>query len=68
MRPASISSVVFRLYPFFNKLYISKGTGLGLSISYKIFTEKHQGKLQCVSSLGEGTEFIITILLYQSHK
>lgn len=38
-----------------------KGTGLGLSISYQIITEKHSGTLQCISSSGQGTEFIIQI-------
>ncbi|WP_341528011.1 ATP-binding protein [Nostoc sp. UHCC 0302] len=51
--------------PFFTTKPAGKGTGLGLSISYKIITEKHQGKLECISSPGNGTEFIITIPLYQ---
>jgi signal transduction histidine kinase len=40
---------------------VGKGTGLGLSISRQIVIEKHGGKLSCVSSLGEGSEFIIEI-------
>jgi signal transduction histidine kinase len=40
---------------------VGKGTGLGLSISQQIVVEKHQGKLLCNSSPGEGTEFIIQI-------
>ena len=47
--------------PFFTTKSIGKGTGLGLSISYKIVVEKHQGKLQCDSTLGEGTKFTITL-------
>ncbi|TAF05771.1 MAG: HAMP domain-containing protein [Nostocales cyanobacterium] len=54
--------------PFFTTKPIGKGTGLGLSISYKIITEQHQGKLQCISSPGKGTEFIITIPLYQNNR
>jgi two-component system, NtrC family, sensor kinase len=40
-----------------------KGTGLGLSMSYQIITEKHGGTLECISSPGKGTEFIIKIPL-----
>ncbi|WP_365670103.1 ATP-binding protein [Okeania sp. SIO3I5] len=40
---------------------IGKGTGLGISISYQIIVEQDQGKLECYSQLGKGTEFIIKI-------
>lgn len=40
---------------------VGKGTGLGLSIGREIVEDKHQGKLKCISALGEGTEFIIEI-------
>lgn len=53
--------------PFFTTKPVGKGTGLGLSISYKIVTEKHGGHLKCVSSLGQGTEFIIEIPILQQH-
>lgn len=36
------------------------GTGLGLAISSKII-DKHHGKIQVKSAIGEGSEFIITI-------
>ncbi|BAU44329.1 HAMP domain-containing histidine kinase [Leptolyngbya sp. O-77] len=36
-----------------------------MSISYQIVTEKHGGKLECVSTPGEGTEFVIQIPLKQ---
>ncbi|AFY31902.1 ATP-binding protein [Calothrix sp. PCC 7507] len=52
--------------PFFTTKPVGKGTGLGLSISYQIVTEKHQGKLECISALGKGTEFAISIPLHQS--
>lgn len=51
--------------PFFTTKPIGKGTGLGLSISYRIITEKHQGRLLCLSEPGHGTEFIIEIPVHQ---
>ncbi|BAY74305.1 integral membrane sensor signal transduction histidine kinase [Nostoc linckia NIES-25] len=47
--------------PFFTTKPVGKGTGMGMSISYQIITEKHGGKLDCFSTLGKGTEFIIQI-------
>jgi len=47
--------------PFFTTKPVGKGTGLGLSISYQIVVEKHQGRLECFSTLGQGTEFRIAI-------
>jgi len=51
--------------PFFTTKEVGKGTGLGLSISYQIVTEKHQGQISCLSTLGQGTEFRIQIPLKQ---
>ncbi|WP_392482622.1 ATP-binding protein [Nostoc sp. C110] len=47
--------------PFFTTKPIGKGTGMGMSISYQIITEKHGGKLECFSTPGKGTDFIIQI-------
>ena len=52
--------------PFFTSKPVGVGTGMGLAISYQIVTEKHHGSLQCVSKLGSGSEFVITIPLKQS--
>lgn len=49
--------------PFFTTKPIGKGTGMGMSISYQIVTQKHGGKLECISTTGKGTEFIIQIPL-----
>jgi signal transduction histidine kinase len=49
--------------PFFTTKPVGKGTGLGLSISYQIITEKHAGKLECHSTIGQGTEFWIWLPL-----
>jgi signal transduction histidine kinase len=46
---------------FFTTKPEGKGTGLGLSISYQIITQTHGGTLECFSSEGEGTEFVIQI-------
>ncbi|WP_138496976.1 ATP-binding protein [Nostoc sp. PA-18-2419] len=49
--------------PFFTTKPIGKGTGMGMSISYQIITQKHGGKLECFSTFGKGTEFIIQLPL-----
>jgi signal transduction histidine kinase len=40
---------------------VGKGTGLGLAIARQIVVEKHNGSLKVNSTLGEGTEFVITL-------
>jgi two-component system NtrC family sensor kinase len=52
--------------PFFTTKALGKGTGMGMSISYQIITEKHRGKLECISTPGMGTEFLIQIPLRQA--
>ena len=60
--PGILESVQSRLFdPFFTTKDVGKGTGLGLSISYKIITEKHRGKIECFSTVGQGTEFAIAL-------
>jgi two-component system, NtrC family, sensor kinase len=51
--------------PFFTTKPVGQGTGLGLAICYKIVVEKHKGSLRCLSTAGEGSEFIIEITLGQ---
>ncbi|SKB16073.1 Response regulator receiver sensor signal transduction histidine kinase [Planktothrix sp. PCC 11201] len=51
--------------PFFTTKPVGKGTGIGLSISKNIVVEKHKGSLQCISTPGKGTEFIIEIPITQ---
>jgi len=45
---------------------VGKGTGLGLAIARQVIVDKHHGHLDCVSSPGNGTEFIIQIPLQQT--
>lgn len=39
----------------------NKGTGLGLAIAKQIICDKHNGQIDCLSSPGEGTKFVITL-------
>jgi signal transduction histidine kinase len=61
--PAPVKQRIFD--PFFTTKPIGKGTGMGMSISYQIITEKHHGKLNCLSTPGSGTEFVIQIPIRQ---
>ncbi|MEG4572044.1 PAS domain S-box protein [Microcoleus sp. N3A4] len=47
--------------PFFTTKPVGKGTGLGLSISHSIIVDRHCGRLSCISTPGEGAEFLIEI-------
>jgi signal transduction histidine kinase len=47
--------------PLFTTKERGKGTGLGLSIARQIIEEKHRGHLTCVSTVGQGTEFVIEL-------
>ena len=51
--------------PFYTTKPIGKGTGLGLAISYQIITEQHGGTIQCYSTLGQSTQFVIKIPIRQ---
>jgi signal transduction histidine kinase len=50
--------------PFFTTKVQGEGTGLGMSIAYGVI-EKHRGKIQVSSKLGEGTEFSIQLPVHQ---
>jgi two-component system, NtrC family, sensor kinase len=57
--PEEIVNRIFDL--FYTTKPVGKGTGLGLYISHKIISERHRGKLKCVSLCDRGTEFIIEL-------
>lgn len=46
--------------PFFTTKPVGQGTGLGLSICYQI-VEKHKGKIEVISQLGQGTKFVLLL-------
>ncbi|MCB9046531.1 MAG: sensor histidine kinase [Chitinophagales bacterium] len=46
--------------PFFTTKEVGEGTGLGMSIVYNTIN-KHNGKIELESVLGEGTEFVISL-------
>ncbi|BAZ51651.1 integral membrane sensor signal transduction histidine kinase [Nostoc sp. NIES-4103] len=60
--PGIPEEVRVRLFDaFFTTKAEGKGTGLGLAICHQIITDIHGGSLQCFSTLGKGTEFVIQI-------
>ncbi|MBE7382102.1 MAG: HAMP domain-containing histidine kinase [Leptolyngbya sp. SIO1E4] len=64
--PGISSDLQSRIFdPFFTTKGLGKGTGMGLSISHQIVTEKHHGQLECCSTPGQGTEFVIRLPLRQ---
>lgn len=64
--PESIQKQIFN--PFFTTKPIGKGTGMGMAISYQIVTEKHGGEIDCFSTLGAGTKFIIRVPVRQQFR
>ncbi len=61
--PTHIQQRIFN--PFFTTKPVGRGTGMGMSISYQIITEKHNGRLVCNSTPGQGAEFVILIPIHQ---
>lgn len=57
--PAHLQPKIFD--PFFTTKSVGQGYGLGLSIAYQTIVQQHQGKLECRSTLGKGTTFILEI-------
>ena len=61
--PETVRGQIFD--PFFTTKPIGQGTGIGLAISYQIITEKHHGRLQCLSKPNRQTKFVIQIPIQQ---
>jgi two-component system, NtrC family, sensor kinase len=59
--PNKILDKIFQ--PFFTTKPTGQGTGLGLSMSYDIITIGHGGELSVETAEGEGTTFIIRLIL-----
>jgi len=57
--PPEVQDRIFE--PSFTTKAVGKGTGLGLAITHQIIVDKHNGKIKCLSTLGKGTKFIITL-------
>ncbi len=57
--PQKIRDKIFD--PFFTTKEVGRGTGQGLTISYDVIVNKHGGTLDCTSTEGEGTTFIIRL-------
>ncbi|WOB42465.1 GAF domain-containing protein [Thermoleptolyngbya oregonensis NK1-22] len=57
--PAHLQPKIFD--PFFTTKSVGQGYGLGLSIAYQTIVQQHQGTLECHSTLGKGTTFILEI-------
>ena len=64
--PNEIMAQIFD--PFFTTKAVGQGTGLGLAIAHQIITERHGGRLTCISqtqSPNSGTTFTIELPINQ---
>lgn len=63
--PPDVLSHIFE--PFFTTKESGRGTGLGLAIVYGI-VKSHRGFIKAISSVGEGSEFIIYLPRFQGKR
>jgi len=57
--PDSIRDKIYD--PFFTTKAVGKGTGQGLAIAHRIIRERHRGTIECDSTVGKGTRFVIRL-------
>ena len=66
--PPEIQQRIFE--PFFTTQTTGREAGreigIGMAISYQIVTERHKGKLECFSTPGRGSKFVIQIPIRQT--
>lgn len=55
-----------RIYdPFFTTKEVGRGSGQGLTLARSIIVDRHHGHIDCESTVGKGTVFIVTLPLIQ---
>ncbi|MDP2877136.1 MAG: PAS domain S-box protein [Holophaga sp.] len=59
--PEAIRSRIFD--PFFTTKAVGKGTGQGLAIARAVIVDKHRGKIEVISTPGQGSTFILQLPL-----
>ncbi|MBK8014628.1 MAG: hypothetical protein IPK13_25165 [Deltaproteobacteria bacterium] len=57
--PEAVRPRIFE--PFFTTKKVGKGTGQGLPLSWAMVTDKHGGRLDFVTKVGEGTTFFVRL-------
>jgi signal transduction histidine kinase len=54
--------------PFYTTKPVGKGSGQGLAIAHAVIVEKHRGRIEVESSVGQGTSFILHLPLNTSEQ
>ena len=64
--PEEIQPKIFK--PFFTTKDVGEGTGQGLALVYEAIVNRHGGKIDVKSVVGEGTTFSIDLPTRPCHK
>ncbi len=62
--PEAVQTRMFE--PFYTTKAVGKGSGQGLAIAHAVIVEKHQGRIEVQSAVGQGTTFILHLPLKAS--